>query len=114
MTRGGYITIIMLLVVMFGYQSYNNNRMLDRYDDIIKNASELNFKAENNDTLQSEVSNIKDSLKEVTEALKMASVKKDTIIKNIKNIYIVPNQTETSQNDINVPLLKSDLLTKSD
>ena len=107
MTRGGYITILMFLLVMFGYQSYQNDKMFDRYEKAIQ----MKYSAEYQDSTELEMQNITDSIKSITQALKESSDKSDTVIQKsyIRNIYITPEKSEVSNTDD-----KIELITKTD
>lgn len=110
MSRGGYLVIIGCLMLMFGYQNYSNEKMLDRYEKV--------FSAEKNqvnvDTTSTEIASIKDSLMDLN--VKLASMPKtsDTVIKKtyVNNTYVIsPPEIKTSAENDNIEEL---MLTKSD
>lgn len=88
MTRGGYITIILVLLVMFVFQGFQNDKMFERYEKLV----EMNFSAEKTDSTKLELQNITDSINVIKEAFAVSLKKSDTIINKsyVRNLYITP------------------------
>lgn len=117
MNRGGYIFIILVLGFVFGYQTYSNEKMLDRYDSILKESIGSKVLAESiDDTTKIQITELKDSIRSVSNALLSVSKQKPSIVKKsyVKNFYIV-NEDTSKVVDNKTSLEKSiDLITNSD
>jgi predicted negative regulator of RcsB-dependent stress response len=120
MNRGGYIFIILVLGFVFGYQTYSNEKMFDRYDSILKESIGSKVLAESvDDTTSIQITELKDSIKGISNALLSFSKQKPSIVKKsyVKNFYIVNDTSEsvTAETTNKTSLEKSiDLITNSD
>lgn len=106
--------IILVLVTMFGFQNYQNDKMFDRYENFIS-SSQSNQSAEKSDTVDVKLSELSDSITQITKSLLEVSKRDTNIVKKsyIKNIYIMSDSVDnTEYSDIKNKTVE--LITKSD
>lgn len=95
MTKGGYITIIGVMLFMLFYQNFSNDKstklLIEAYEKV--STSQNSAGKTYSDTIESEISSLKDSINDISTIISLSSKSHDTVIKKtyIKNIYVLPD-----------------------
>lgn len=106
--------IILVLITTFVFQSYQNDKMFDRYENFIS-SGQSKQSAEKSDTVDVKLSELSDSITQITKSLLEVSKRDTNIVKKsyIKNIYIMSDSVDnTEYSDIKNKTVE--LITKSD